>query len=333
MAIGTKSDFVIYNPEYWLGVTETLEQETRVFNASSMGAVRLTPRRLKGEYEKESFIENITGLVSRRDPTSTADVDDLKMEQDELIGVKLNRKIGPVANTLDSWRKISETASFDPREMSYLLGLQQGKTIAVDYINASVASLVASISGVAALNYDATGDSPSTLTHTTMVKGMSKMGDQASRVAAWMMHSKNHFDLMQNAIGEKIFEVAGVTIYSGSVASFGKPVIITDSASFIDGGATSSAGDDTYSVLGLVPGAVEIAESEERFVTSDLVTGKQNLVMRIQGEYAFNLKVKGFAWNTGSGVNPTDAAIANSSNWTFKMDSHKSGPGFRIEVK
>ena len=35
MGMGTKSDFVIYNSQFWGGVVETLQQNTEAFNAAS----------------------------------------------------------------------------------------------------------------------------------------------------------------------------------------------------------------------------------------------------------------------------------------------------------
>jgi hypothetical protein len=83
-----------------------------------------------------------------------------------------------------------------------------------------------------------------------------------------------------------------------------------------------------YDVLALVPGAVEVIESEDKDILSMNITGLANLALRIQGEYAYNLKVKGCSY-TGA-VQPTDAALAVSGNWTFKMNDVKNGPGTRV---
>lgn len=327
MAIGKGSDFKIYQEEFFGGMSEVLEQNANGFNAASAGALRLVPRRLKGEYEKESFIKSISGLVSRRDVTSVSSATDLGMTQGEIVGVKINRKIGPVANTLDSFRKIAR----DPQEFSFLLGQQWGQAVAVDYINTAISAVEAALSGVAALNYDATGETIKTLTHSHLVNGMAKMGDAANRITCWVMHSKNYFDLVNQSIADKVFEVAGATIYSGSVPTLGKPVLVTDSAALWD---LNGSATDTYNVLGLVDGAVEIAESEDREIVSDLVTGLENLVLRIQGEYAFNLRVNGFAWDvTNGGANPTDTAIGTSTNWDQAYTDVKALAGVRVKVQ
>jgi hypothetical protein len=75
-----------------------------------------------------------------------------------------------------------------------------------------------------------------------------------------------------------------------------------------------------------------VAQSEEENIISMPVTGQDNLSMRIQGEYAFNLSVKGMRWNTGV-ANPVDSAIATSANWVYQYASPKLAPGIRIKVK
>jgi hypothetical protein len=329
MSIGLETDFKIYPEQFWGGVVETLQQYTDAFNASSNNALRLVSRAVKGDYEKESFIKSTLNLISRRDPTTVGAVTDNKLTQGELVGIKVNRRIGPVAQTLDAFKKIA----VDPGEFSVLLGQQTGKAIAVDYVNAALNAVRAGIAGVAALQYDNSAQGTPTATHTALVNGLANFGDAASRIICWVMYSKNYFDLMKQAIADKVFEVAGVTIYQGTVATFNRPTVVIDSSSLVTT-VPGSAAQTTYDILGLVEDAVEVAESEERSIISQPVTGLENLVMRIQGEHAFNLRVKGCAWNLGAvGSNPTDIQIGTASNWTQVVADNKLMPGVRITVK
>lgn len=333
MAIGKETDFRIYHEEFFGGMTEALEQNTNAFNSASAGAIRLMSNRMRGYYEKESFIKEITTLVTRRDTTSTAAATDIAMTQGEFVGVKINRKIGPVANTLDSFRKIAR----DPSEMSFLLGQQVGQAVAVDYVNAALNALDAAIAGQAALNFNATGQTTpdrNELDHTNMVRALAKFGDASSRIVCWVMHSKPFFDLMENTIADKLFNVANVTVYNGTVASFNRPVVVTDSSQLVTVTGSGSAAITDYSVLALVEDSCRIEESEDREIISDLVTGLENLVMRIQGEYAYNLRLKGFAWDVANGgANPLDTAIGTSSNWDKAATDNRNLPGVRLLVR
>lgn len=334
MAIGKQSDFVIYQEEFFGGYSEALEQNSDVFNAASAGSVVLRPNRLKGQFNKESFIKNISGLISRRDVTSTADVTDIALTQGEFVGVKIHRKIGPVANTLDSWRAIGET----PQAMSFALGAQIGKAVAVEMANTAMLCAVAGITnlGAGAL-HDASTNTPSagdmttqqTLNHYGLVKMLSKMGDASGNIVAWAMHSKPFFDLLGNALTDKLFEVAGVVVYSGNTGTLNRPVIVIDAPSpslYVD---TTT---DYYNVLGLTSNALVIDESEAQEIVSETVTGKENLILRVQGEYAYSLNMKGMKWDTANGgATPNDAALGTATNWDAArtVDVIKGGPGVR----
>jgi hypothetical protein len=325
MAAGTKSDFKIYDEQFFGGMSETIEQNSNAFNAASNGTIVLQPERLLGDFEKESFIKSISGLVSRRNITSVSAATDIAVTQGENVAVKINRKIGPVAQTLDAFRKIGQ--SVDSQTLSFMLGEQVGKAIMTDYINSAVMGAKAALDNTAAVKHDYSGTG--TITHGQMVVGMAKFGDASSRLAAWVMHSKVYHDLMGQAITDKVFEVAGATIYSGSVATFGRPVVVIDAPALYYDTTV-----DVYWTLGLVPDAVVVRESEERTIENQIVTGLENLIVRMQGEYAFSLGIKGFAWDTtNGGVNPDDTALALGTNWDQTAADKKSLAGIIIKTQ
>ena len=326
MAIGKASDFKIYEPEFYGGMAEGIAQNVQAFNAASAGAIRLVARSLKGHYEKESFMKAISGLVSRRDITSVAAATDLAMTQGEFVSVKVNRKLGPAAQTLDAFRKLGTS----PQEMSFVLGRMVGELKLKDYINTAILAVETAIDGQAALKVDKSAASPTTLAHQWLVSAMALMGDQAQQIRAWVMHSKPFFDLVGQGITDKITNVADVIIFGGGPGSLGKPIIVTDAPALWD---LNGSAADTYNVLGLVEGAVTVTESEEQEIVSEVVTGLENLVMRVQGEYAFNLSVKGFAWDVANGgANPTDGALGTTSNWDKAATEDKHLAGVRLKV-
>lgn len=318
MSIGNKSDFKVYQDEFHGGMTEVMMQEAATFNAASVGTINLTTLRHKGDYIKESFFQELTSLISRRDTTSVASVADQKLTEEEDVKIKLNRKIGPVAQTVDSFIKIAS----DPGEMSFILGQQWGKAILIDYLNEAVAAAVAAFSQTYAVA--ATGG---TVNHGNLVASMSRMGDAGKNVRAFLMHSKSYYDLMGQSISDKITDVAGVTINNGTVASLGRPVIVADvpALEMVDAGGV---GINHYNIVALTNNAITVDESEDRRIVSDVITGLENLVLRYQGEYAFSLGMKGYAWNLATGGNnPTSAALATAGNWTKIVTDNKSTGG------
>jgi hypothetical protein len=321
MTASTKDTFQIYHEQFHSGYTETLQQETEVFNAASRNAIRLVTQNKLGDYEKQSFFTSISSLVSRRDISSLDDASDLDLVQSELASVKLNRILGPIKKTLDSLKKIGSSQA----EMSFVLGQQIAKAVLVDMVNSGIRALVASMSQTTAIVHDYSGTGE--ITHTQLSVGKGKLGDAMNRILCWVMYSKVYSDLEQQALSDKITNVADGVINIGRLGALGIPVIIVDSAPlFVDGTP------DKYYTLGLVEGAASVVESEERtIVTEGPITGKKNLFYRVQGEMAYNLGVKGYTYDYSSGgANPLDAAIATSSNWDKVASDDKDGPGVII---
>lgn len=335
MAIGLGSNFKIYEEQFHTGATEIMQQEAQVFNDASNGSMLLSTMMHKGNYTQEAFYQELAGLVSRRDVTSVAAAADIAMTQGEKVGVKNNRKIGPVAQTLDAFRKISA----DPEEMSYILGQQWGKAILLDQVNTSLSAAAPAFAqtyrtggtqagGNGDIGDTAVGD---TINHSSLVDLQALYGDAGQRVSAFVMHSKAYYDLMKQSISDNVYNVAGVTIHEGSVATLGKPVIVTDSASLISSGTGNTTAHNEYFTLALTSGAIEVEESEDRQIVSDLITGLENLVLRYQGEYAYTVKLKGYAWDiTNGGLNPTAAAMALATNWDKVVTDDKSTGGARL---
>ena len=329
MAIGSKADFIIYSAQFWGGAIETLQQNADAFNSASLNVLRLVTRSILGDYEKESFLKSTSGLVSRRDVTTNNAVTSGKLSAGEFAGVKVNRRLGPVDQNRDSFRKIG----VDPKEFSTMLGEQAGVAIAVDYVNVALEAVNAAIINQgSALQYDGTGDTPATMDHTALVNAMSKFGDKSSRLLTFVMHSKPFFDLVKQSILDKIVNVADISVYNGTAATLGKPTVVIDSPVLV----SLTAGSPlltTYSTLCLTENAIEIAESEERDILSQPQTGLENLVDRIQGEYAFNVRVKGCAYDTTQGVNPTDTILATPATWLKQVADNKEMPGTALKTK
>lgn len=319
MPAGTATDFRIYQEQFYGGMYEALAQNTAAFNQASNGAILLTPRNIKGDFEQESFIKRVAGgLIRRRDNTSLAAVADKKLEQGEQVGVKVNRGIGPTAQSLDAWKKIAA----DPGEFSLKLGRMTGEEKMADFINTAILCLEAAIRN----NPNVTVTVAQPVTHLDLVTALSKFGDAQQRIVAWVMHSKSFFDLFKQQITDKVYGGYDVAIYRASVATLNRPVVVIDSPALFDNNVDPTP--DTWSILGLVAGAVEIAESEQETIESQIVTGLENLVMRVQGEYAFNVKIQGYAWDiTNGGPNPTDAALGTGANWDKVVADDKNTAG------
>ncbi len=321
MAIGKGSDFQIYEPEFYGGQVEVYAQNLGLFGSGSNGAVVMESRLVQGDFEKESFNENLVDVITRRDLDSVAPVDDTAMTQGEEVGVKINKKAGPIAHTKNAWRKIGST----PQEMSFVLGQMLAVAKLRVQVNTAVLAIVAALEGQSDLIYDG---SAGTLTHGVLNSGNALMGDASGRIIAYVMHSKPWHDLIGQAITDKIVDVASIAIHNGITATLGRPVIVLDVPALFDANGTAT---DTYNTIALVAGACEITESEEEDVIFEDVSGKEQIAARFQSEFAFNIRQKGFAWDIANGgANPTDGALGTTTNWDKARADDKDLTGVLI---
>lgn len=304
------------------GLVETLVQNTDAFNAASGGAIRLVNARRRGDFAQESFIKNVSGLVNRRGVAGSPEnpaVTSNPVPMDEHVSVKVNRRVGPIDQTLDSFRKLGEDA--DLEILSRKIGVQIAKAIQVDQLEAGLTSLVAGITNQATLT-DA--PSPESLISTSrLVDGLALFGDQGARIKVWVMHSKVYYDLVKDQISANIDGISNFNVANAAPVTLNRPVLVTDSASLVNAGV--------YTTLGLTEDAVVLEDSEQESMMGDLITGKDNLVVRLQGEFAYNIGLKGCAWDVANGgVNPDDTALGTGTNWDSVMDDVKDLPGIAL---
>jgi hypothetical protein len=328
MPITNFSDFKIYNEEFQGGAVETLNQNAEAFNAASGGCIRLLTDSWLGKYKKETFFQSLgAGLVGRQDVASNAAQTPLKLTQGEMVDVKLFRKMVPVKVTQNSFDEIGGDADQDA---SFIIGKQFGVTMSLEMLNTALAAARAAITGVSANVKDVTGDTVKTISHSNILKAMALYGDQSSRIKAYVMHSQQWFDLMQQGLTDGFEEISTGIITSYRVPSFSRPIIVTDSPSLI---ATADT-PDSYFVLGLVEGAVQMSKFNNMRMDSDKVLGNEQLELIFQGEYKYSLGVKGFAWDiTSGGDNPNDSALATAGNWDSVMTSPRALAGVVLKCQ
>lgn len=329
MAAGLESDFVIFQDEFFAGMTEVEAQNADAFNAASNNCIQLRPNRTKGDYSSESFADMVATavLAARRDLTDVTAKADTGMTMDQINTVKLSRIIGPVAQTLSSWKKIAPNEDA-ARLQSFILGQQIAAAKFVEMLNSGLSAAEAAIGGEASLTHSAP---TTTLTHALLNTMLALAGDAANEIECFVMHSAPWFHLTGAAIGTNGFDgiATGVIVNGASPGTFGRPVIVTDSAGLFTGSGSTLV----YQILGLRRGGIVIEESEEQTMVSEIVTGLGNLILRTQGEYGYNVGIKGFQWDIGNGgKNPTDAALITATNWDKAMTQDKRLAGVHMDV-
>lgn len=333
MATTASGDVTIYQRQMQGAFIETIQQNVDAFNEASRGALRFETREMRGQYDQEAFFDEVSS-IARRDPSaeSSSSATATKLTQDEFIGVKLNRRNGPYEWNISS----AKLAGFDPERFSIAVGEQTAVATPQEMIDRALGALEAKLDGVAALSVDRQASSPATLRTTDLVSALKKFGDKAGRITCWVMHSAPFYDLVAEQLASSASVLAtlpwGASIFEGMPVTLNRPVVVIDSASLISY-ADESTGEPVYSTLGLTSGAAEIAMSEAPLAVAEgPITGSDNLFIRWQAEYSYNLKLRGCAYNTGTGANPTNANVANASNWTTKVADNKLLPGVIIKT-
>lgn len=322
MAIGKASDMVIYQEEFQTGVVEKVTQFLQIFNEGTRGAIRLVPHALKGDYSKGAFFKDVASLVTRRDTTSVAAVTDLAMTQGEVISVKLNRKVGPLAQTLDAMKK----AGLSQAEASRAFGQLAGERKMKDMVDSALRSVATAIQATSAMVSDVSVTTGTRVpaTPARLNTAAALFGDSAQDIVCWVAHSQVNFDIIGGILAGSVTGLADVATIQGALPGYlGRPAIISDSAAL-----TFTDTYVKYRTLGLVRDAVVVEESEPESFYTEIVSGLENLVQRWQSEHAFNVTCKGYKWDTtNGGANPNDTALATTTNWDKVAYDNKLTPG------
>jgi hypothetical protein len=326
MATSLPTDMKYRDPFFQTGYSEVMAQAVDKFNAGSNGTILLRSNRKPGDFDYAAFFQNAGGLVSRQDQTSVAAAAAKKLTQAEIASVKLNRKIGPVEWTRSSLLKPG--LSMDAIRLA--AGQQTAKDVQAEMLNTALLAARAALNAQTANKFTVPNDG--TVSTSALVSALAKFGDAASRIDAWVMHSKVAFDLLQYQIAptNNGDVVANTVVVAASPLTLNRPIIVTDSEAL----AVTTGTDTDYFTLGLTGGALVIEETEEEYITMQEVTGLEQIMIRLQGEYAYNLGVKGFTWDVANGgKNPADAAVGTGTNWDKVYTSHKDLAGVILQSR
>lgn len=328
--IGT--DVGQFAENFSLGEMETIAQNIGALSQAG-GMFRVVDQRFKGQHVYNNVRRRYAAGVSRRDPSSTSAATDIPVQATSDTRVKLKRTWGPFANTKDAWYEMIADAGGSIEALAQSKGQEAGEDQVQDWLNTGLRACRAALVTDAENELDITGASTTTLHSGAIIDGAAKFGDAfMSRIVGWVGHSKAFFNLMKDqTVTLKTTGISDVSLAEGSVQTLGKPFIVTDSPSLKVTTGTGTAAVTKYYTLALVAGAIHLDNSRPLDVAIDQITGLNNLVVRLQGEYDFNVGLKGFTWDvTNGGANPTDANVGLGTNWDRTGTSNKDLPGLVI---
>ena len=312
MATTVNSDLIIYNDEAQTAYLERIQDNLDVFNASSNGAIVLDNELIQGDFRKRAFYK-LGGGLEHRDVNSDGKVTAKIIGAGEAVGVKAPWKYGPYQTTEEAFKRRGRAVD----EFSQIIGADVADATIEGFIEYATGALKAAIGSNAGMVVTANIETDG---KKTLTRGMRKFGDKFGRIALWVMHSSAYFDIVDEAIANKVYEEAGVVIYGGLPGTLGKPVLVTDKA-------------PVDAIFGLLPNAVVITESQAPGFRSYDVNDEENLAIGYRAEGTVNIDVLGYSWKeTTGGTNPTLAAVGSAANWVKHSDSNKVTAGVMINL-
>ncbi len=284
----------------------------------------------QGQYVQRPVFKRIgSSLVARRDITSNADTTPVNMTGDNEIAVKCNRRIGPLDFTADA----VELTRATPEEFSAEFGKQVGEEVALNLQTSIISAAVGIIGGVtASANTNSvwsatvrTNLSPSVLNST-----LELMGDERERFrsqARLLTRSECLTDMISDATGRAYSGMGDLALQgdtSRNTYGLGKPVTVDAAALTV-----ADAGFDKYLALILGAGFIQVWFSKPlHFYNPFQTTLPEQVLNRWRGDLDFIIGTHGAKWDTlNGGANPTDAALATTTNWDANFSRHQEVRG------
>lgn len=315
------SNLEVFSGFAYTTMTEMLAQNVNAFNAASRGGVTLRTAANVGDYSDIALWAKVANLVRRRDAYGSGAAPTANLAH--LLKTTVKVASGTPEVELDPGAM--EWIQRNPEEYGTVLGEQLAKDTLADMLNTGIMAYVAAIGGVAAVVHDGTAG---TANLSALNSGASKFGDASGEIGVWIAHSKPVFDIYGSAITntERLFQYGNVQVVQDG---FGRPIIMSDSASLITTGTP-----DTYHTLGLTTGGILIEQNGDFTSATPVATGSENIKRTYQAEWSYNLGIKGFSWDkTNGGHSPNDAALGTGTNWDQFATSNKDLAGVMVNTQ
>jgi hypothetical protein len=306
----------VYNNEIVGTTIELLGQMTNKFNQASGGAIVLSTDGFRGDFDKESFFNQIASAQRRVDRYAANGAQgSTNLTQGEVVGVKVGGGFGPVL--------------FEPSQLSWLqrdpgaaiMAISEGfaDALLADQLNTAVGAAVAAIENQAALVNDVSGSGG--ITQIALNGSHAKFGDSSSMLVTDVMSGSVYHRLVGEAINNsnRLFESSNVRV----IDILGKLVVVSDIPALYEAGTPNKD-----KVLSLTNRGIVVDNTSDIISNLDTTNGKQRIETTWQADYTFGLKLKGFSWDTtNGGASPTDAELFTGTNWDKAVadDKHLAG--------
>ena len=312
----TQSSFIIYDEQFNSAMMERLQVNINVWNSATKGGLVLTTKSLMGHFNKVSMYKALAETVVKElDPTVEGTTTWDTFEAFENASVKVKRTVN-IKKTVDAFRVMLK----DPKAtFSQLVGGLTADLITKDAIETGLGALIGAIQNDAS---HVLGDYTAGLTFKDINKAQFVYGDKFAKVACILVHSNTTRALVDLNIDEKLDSVAGFTIGTGQWHTLGIPVITADLTALV----ADNGGTPAYNALFLTEGALMVEASETVDAFTDVNLDASPAELRLKREWAYNVGINGYTYDTTKGAYPTKALLGTSSSWKKTVSDDKDLP-------
>jgi len=274
---------------------------------------------------QQPVLKEISNLVTSRDITSISDIDTLKLDGRNDIGVIKHLKVGPVAYTPDAAFLTKASAEAIMAEFAR----QAANKVRVAMQSSITNALYGIISGMTAsvhtLDVWAT-DSRTNFGPSLMTQGLQKMAEFDDRITFMLMRSEALQDLRDDNIGRAYAGVGDVVLKGGSPMTLGRRYGVVNESIL----TASDAGFNKYRTLFLGPGVLRVEFSRPPVMYPPVMfVDKDTVQIQLRMDLDYTILPVGASW--GGGANPADSDLATPGNWTPTYSSHKEVHGVYLQ--
>jgi hypothetical protein len=290
--------------------------------------IQLRNATAQGHYQhRPTFKRMGSTLVSKRDITSTANTTPLQLTGTDAIGVTLRRKIGPVDVSADAGRISSFSDAEIWVEIAKQAAEETAKNMQTSIISAAL-GVVASMSGTPHTLSVWSATARTNLSLDLIARGLGLLGDQDGALKAIVMHSLVKNDLLRDQLGLGYDAGAGAVLNNGfeRIATLGLQRVALQHTSL----TTADAGYDKYHSLLGGSGALFLSMLTNVVYPKQVDLLPEQVTYRWRADMDFAIGCPAAQWDvTNGGANPTDTALATSTNWdgtagaNIYTDSHE----------
>lgn len=276
----------VFDQQVSTSATKVIEANLNLFNSATNGALLMGNSASLGDWVERTFWA-AQQIVRRRNAYGTGKLTPTELAQALERAIKIDGGTLPLKVTPALMDRLGKT----PKEAAAVMGQQVALQMIEDYLSVGLGAFMAATP--AALNYDFTAQTGGELPKIrNLIKASGQLGDASNRLACWVMSGATYNDMLSEDVlinAQNLFKFETINVLEDGL---GRRFVVTDAVAALDAPTADATPKQRARVLGLMPGAVTITTRPLQMY-SQAILGEENVYELMQGEYNFDLALKG----------------------------------------